>query len=80
MDIWGPEIPVKHETKESSSMKTQIRRIVSMMLVLMMVVSMLPVSAFATESKAVVDEVYPNTENDGHTHNEVASEKIDALC
>ena len=61
-------------------LESLIKRGLSALLVLMMVVSMLPVSAFATESKAVVDEVYPNTENDGHTHNEVASEKIDALC
>ena len=36
-------------------MKTQIRRVVAMMLVLMMVVGMLPVSALAADNAAVVD-------------------------
>ncbi len=93
------------------------KRGLSALLVLVMVLSMVPFSAFATEDgaqtdldsviaqintepaeetepvtepetepatepeeQAVVEETFPNTENDGHTHNAVESEYEPPLC
>ena len=62
------------------------KRGLSALLVLIMVLSMMPVSAFAAENEpqqeliAVLEENYPNTENDGHTHHRVASEREEPLC
>ncbi|MBQ8909922.1 MAG: phosphodiester glycosidase family protein [Oscillospiraceae bacterium] len=85
------------------------KRGLSALLVLVMVLSMVPFSAFATEDgaqsdldsviaqsdtepadetepatepeeQAEVEETFPNTEDDGHQHNSVVSERIPALC
>ena len=104
--------------------KSNIKRILSALLVLVMVLSMVPLTALATEDTAqpstqsradeireaiknvdiqkaielqrqrqqskekkmpkrgpvLAAETYPNEENDGHTHNEVFSDREPALC
>ena len=89
------------------------KRGLSALLVLIMVLSMVPFSAFAAEGDTQADEgsviaqvntepeeetepatepeateapvtvvevTYPNTEDDGHSHESVVSEKVEALC
>ena len=59
------------------------KRGLSALLVLVMVLTMVPFSAFATEDgqAALTEEVvYPNTPDDGHEHHKVETEEVEALC